>query len=94
MGTNTENGIRIFGITIQIYLNIHFRRSVGPEIVSLSGHRTYLDTGTVHDQVEVWKVQSGASIYDFAIRIFSRYSNILIFEYLVPSLQKTCTADT
>ena len=29
---------------------------------SLSGHRTYPDTGTVHDQFEEWKVRSGVSI--------------------------------
>ena len=64
MGTNTENGIRIFGITIRIYSNIRFGRlclSVR-EIVSLSWHRTYPDTGTVHNQMEVRKVRSGVCI--------------------------------
>ena len=32
------------------------------EIVSVSGHRTYPDTGPVHDQVEVRKVCSWVSI--------------------------------
>ena len=32
------------------------------EIVSLYGHWTFLDTGTVHDQFEVQKVRSGISI--------------------------------
>ena len=34
----------------------------GSEIVSLSRHRTYQDTGTSHDQSEVQKVRSGVSI--------------------------------
>ena len=60
---NTENGIRIFGITIRIhvYSNIRFGRSCR-EMVPLSGHQTYPDTGTVHNQVEVRKVWSGISI--------------------------------
>ena len=32
------------------------------EIISLSEHQTYPDTGTVHDQLEVQKVQPGVSI--------------------------------
>ena len=65
MGTNTENGIRIFGITIRMYSNIRFWELMPLSvrvIVSLSGHRTYPDTGTSHDQYEVRKVQSGVSI--------------------------------
>ena len=33
------------------------------EIISLSGHLTYPDTGTVQDQFEVQKVRSRVSIY-------------------------------
>ena len=66
MGTNTENGIQIFNTTIRIYSNILFGRSCLwiREIVSLSGQRTYLDTGnvTVHNQFEVRKVLLGISI--------------------------------
>ena len=65
MGTNTGNGIQIFGTAIQINSNIPFWEIVSlsvPEVVSPSGHLTYLDTGTLHDQFEVRKVQSGVSI--------------------------------
>ena len=60
MGTNTENGIRIFGITIRIYLSIHF--SVGSGDPFSVWHRTYPDTGTVQDQFELWIVRSSVSI--------------------------------
>ena len=63
-GTNTENDIPIFGITIRIYLNICFGRSCLCRFRRsfLSGHQTYSNTGTVHEQFEVWKVRSGVSI--------------------------------
>ena len=63
MGTNTENVIGIFGITIRIYYPF---REIMPlsvwNIICLSRHQTYPDTGTVHDQFEVWKVRSWVSI--------------------------------
>ena len=59
MGTNTENAIRIFGITIRIYSNIGFGRLC----LSCFGRSFFcLDTGTVYDQVEVRKVWSWVSI--------------------------------
>ena len=70
MGTNTENGIQIFGITIRIYLNICFWEVLPlsvQEIVSLSRHRTYPDTDTVHDQFEGRKIRSGVSINDLEL---------------------------
>ena len=51
MGMNTENGIRIFGITIRIYSNIRFGRSC------IFGYWY-----TVHDQFEEGKVRSGVSL--------------------------------
>ena len=58
MGTNTKNGIRIFSITIRIYSKYSFWEIMALlvwEIVSLSWHRTYPDTATVHDQAKVGK---------------------------------------
>ena len=52
------------------------------EIVSLSGHQTYPDTGTVHDQVEVRKVQCGVSIN--YLELFSLY--------MVNSFLTTCNS--
>ena len=65
MRMNTENGIRIFGITTRIYSNTLFWEIVPlslQEIVCLFWHWTYQDTSTVHDQLEVQKVQSGVPI--------------------------------
>ena len=67
MGTNTENGIQIFGITIPIYLNIRFGRSSLCRFRSFlcpgTRHiaRTYTDTVTSQDQLEVQKLWSGVS---------------------------------
>ena len=70
MGTNTKNCIRIFGITIRIYLYIHFGRSC----LGRFG-RSFLCPGNghirilvpIHDQFKVRKLWSGVSINDLEL---------------------------
>ena len=81
MGTNTRKGIGIFGINIRIYSNVRFGRSYLSiwEMVSLSRHQTYPDTGTVHDQFEVRKDQAEVSVN--CLELESLYVNMFL-DYL------------
>ena len=54
MGKNSYFGIRILGTN-----NLIIFEYLGWKIVSLAGHRTYPDTGTVHNQSEIQKTRSG-----------------------------------
>ena len=63
MGTNTENGIRIFGITIRIYSNIRFGRPC------LRGfRRSFPCPGTEHTRILVQytiKLRCGNWVWGF-----------------------------